>query len=138
MVRKGVLVSAAGAVVLAGSWYWFDGYVDRVQFFGYIQKYSHVSQAEDDWIDEHHDLVLADGRAFCEWLAEYPEVPDVVPSGEADIGLFRKRYINATADSTDLAVGYRARNTVVAAAGAYFCDDVVESRTSFAVPVEEL
>jgi hypothetical protein len=118
--------------------YWFNGYVDKVQFFGYIEKYSHVPKPERVWLDEHHDLVLADGRAYCEWLAQFPEVPEVVPSGEADVGTFRSRYVRDTADSTELSVSDRARYTVLAAAGAYFCDSTVESRTSFSVPEEQL
>jgi hypothetical protein len=137
-VRKWVFLLAGTASVLAFGLYWFDGYVNKVQFFGYVQKYSRVSQHDREWLDEHHDLVLADGRAYCDWLAQFPEVPDVVPSGEADVGKFRMRYIHATAASTEMAVSERARNTVVAAAGAYFCDGTVESRTSFSVPEDQL
>lgn len=129
---------AGAAVGLALSLYWFNGYVNKVQFFAYIEKYSHVPQPERNWLDEHHDLVLADGRAYCDWLAGFPEVPEVVPSGEADLGKFRARYVKSTADSTELAVSDRARYTVLAAAGAYFCHSTVESRTSFSVPEEQL
>ena len=129
---------AGAAVVLALSMSWFNGYVNKVQFFGYIQKYSHVPQPERTWLDEHHDVVLADGRAYCDWLAQFPEVPEVVPSGQADVGKFRVRYVKATADSSQLAVSDRARYTVLAAAGAYFCHGTVDSRTSFSVPEEQL
>ena len=137
-VRRWGLLFAGGTVVFALALYWFNGYVNKVQFFGYIQKYSHVPQPERTWLDEHHDLVLAEGRAYCDWLSQFPEVPEVVPSGEADVGKFRARYVRATAASTELTVSDRARATVAAAAGAYFCHGTVDSRTSFSVPEEQL
>ena len=136
MRKWGLLAVTALALTLA--WNWFDGNVEKVEFFGYIHKYSHNSEQSQAWLDAHHDLVLADGHAFCDWLAEFPEVPDVVPSGEADVGKFRMRYIHSTTASTEIAVSDSARITVLAAAGAYFCNGTVESRTSFSVPEEQL
>jgi hypothetical protein len=137
-MRRWGLLLVGVAAVLGLSMYWFNGYVNKVQFFGYIQKYSHVPQPERTWLDEHHDLVLAEGRAYCDWLSQFPEVPEVVPSGEADVGKFRARYVRVTAASTELTVSDRARATVAAAAGAYFCHGTVDSRTSFSVPEEQL
>jgi hypothetical protein len=137
-MRKWLLLFIGVGGVLTVAWYWFDGTVEKAQFFSYIQKYSHVPQDEDDWIDQHRDVVLADGRAYCDWLTRFPEVPEVVPSGDADVGKFRLRYVQATAASTEVDVSDGARMTVLAAAGAYFCHDTVDSRTSFSVPEEQL
>jgi hypothetical protein len=130
-------VAVAGcAGLLAGSFLWWEGHNDRVQFHSYIQDYA--PREERAWLDDHHDIVLAEGRAFCDWLEQFPEVPEVVPSGEADVGKFRMRYISATAATTDMAVSERARVTVLAGAGAHFCNGTVDSRTSFSVPEEDL
>jgi hypothetical protein len=124
--------------LLACSLSWWEGYNARVQFHAYIDRYAQSTPAERIWLDDHREPVLADGRAFCDWLEQFPEVPEVVPSGEADIGRFRMRYIEATSASTEVAVSDRGRNSVLAAAGRHFCDGTVESRTSFAVPEEQL
>ena len=127
-------MGCAGA--LAASVIWWEGHNDRVQFFGYIQEYA--PKKERAWLDDHHEVVLAEGRAFCDWLEQFPEVPEVVPSGDADVGKFRMRYITTTETATEMAVSDAARVTVLAAAGAHFCDGTVESRTSYSVPVEQL
>lgn len=129
-------VAASCAAVLAAALFWFDAANDRLQFYGYIQKYA--PREERVWLDDHHEVVLAEGRAFCDWLGQFPEVPEVVPSGEADVGKFRMRYIRATEATTGMAVSDRARVTILAAAGVHFCDGTVESRTSFSIPEEQL
>lgn len=128
--------AAACIGLLVFSFFGLERHNDRVQFYGYIQEYA--PREERLWLDDHRDLALADGLAFCDWLEQFPEVPEVVPSGEADVGKFRSRYISATAAPTDLNVSDRAQITVLAAAGAHLCDSTVESRTSFSVPEEEL
>ena len=125
-----------GVGVLVFGLFWLDGSNDKVQFYGYIQKYA--PRDERPWLDDHRELALTDGRAFCDWLEQFPEVPEVVPSGDADIGRFRSRYIETTAASTEMAISSAGRITVLAAAGAYFCDSTVDSRTSFSVPEEDL
>lgn len=79
--------------------------------------------------EAHHDLFLAEGQAACEWIAQFPQVPDIVPDGSADPALYAQRYIDAN-PSSPLEVAQRRRMLVDRAAWYSLCDNTGKPRVS--------
>lgn len=141
---KGPAIALVTMSVVAGGRWWND-WTHQVSYYDYLDKYVVAAgprgpdaKAEArQWLSSHHDVYLAEGRAACEWLKEYPEVPEVVPDGSADSSLLAKRYVQQTADSTQFSGSAHTRAQVDRAAWAMLCPSVGESRTALAFNPDE-
>jgi hypothetical protein len=91
--------------------------------------------ATRDWLNTHHDDVLAYGRASCDWLAEQPEVPDVASIDAPSVHM-EMNYVR-NAGSAVLPVNKHARYIVVNSAWAYLCQDTRDTRASLPPGVED-
>jgi hypothetical protein len=141
----GAVAGIACALFLGGKWLM---HVDQEgQYSAYVREYATdwrsstlrgVPQQDRVWLAEHHDMVLAEGQASCAWLEKLPEVPDIVPSGDADSGKIREQYLDETSSSTQMAVNERTRSGVITGAWAYLCPDIKYSRTSPSIDPDEL
>jgi hypothetical protein len=143
---KWAFVAAAAVPVVLFGGTWLIDFGHEAEFFGYVhenavhfrnKELKDVTQHDRAWLDEHRDIVLADGRAACEWLEQFPEAPEIVPSGDADSAEFRARYIQQTRESTQMAVSKRTRIAVLAGAWEYLCPGTRDSRTSPSFELED-
>jgi hypothetical protein len=96
-----------------------------------------VAPVEDRaWVKANPALVLSAGNAACAWLAQTPEVPEVVPSGTALPNVVAANYLHSEA-TDDLDINDRSRFLVVTLAWADLCPSTLAAHTSRATEAED-
>ncbi|HVQ86636.1 MAG TPA: hypothetical protein VMT88_00490 [Actinomycetes bacterium] len=138
LVKAPVIITVLLLAIAGGRW--LNDNQHQVAYYAYLDRYvvgswSHgpeEKQQAREWLDSHHDLFLVEGRAACKWLEQFPEVPEIVPDGSADSSALASRFVEETADSSQMNIPKRHRVMVDRAAWAELCPGTGDSRTSLA------